>query len=154
MCNFSMDNSPQFYFVKFVFIILQNHSLKIFLRKVCFIYWNAPLWGFASVSLSLSLFLSLSLSRSRSRSRPHSLSRSLSLSLYLCLACFVPVTVGVSVGSRATHFFFCPWRQSSRLFQKEPFCGRIGISLACALCYVYIFPDFCVLDTSECGCLC
>ena len=113
--------------------------------------------GFASVSLSLSFYRSLALVLALALCLSLSLSisffLSLSLSFSLGLARFVPVTVGVNVGSRATHFFSCPWRQSRWLFQKEPFCGRIGVSLACALCYVTYFWMSVFSDTSECGCL-
>ena len=132
-----------------------------------------PLWGFRSrlsvcLSLSLSpiyislyiyiyLSLSLSLSLSRSRSRPRSLARS-PLSLSLSLSLFFVLSRSRllracdwgSVGSRATHFFLTHGANRTLIFKKTPFCGHIGVSLACALWYVEIFADLCVLDTSEC----
>ena len=121
-----------FIFVQFVFVTLENNSLKIFLRKVCFRFFECPLWWVRSrlslslslSSLSLSVYLSFSfsfflsicffsLSLFLSLSLSLSLGFTLTLTLALALARFVPVTVGVGV--RATHFlFFCPWRQSHR----------------------------------------
>ena len=86
MCNFSVNNFPKFYFVKFVVIILQNHSLQIFLRKVCSYFGMPRCGGFASVSLSLSIALLLSFSLSLALALSLSLFLSLSLSFSLFLS--------------------------------------------------------------------
>ena len=56
----------------------------------------------------------------------------------LGLARFVPVTVGVSVGSRATHFFLAHGANRAGFFRKSRFAGALE------------FPwlVFCVMFTS------
>ena len=79
------------------------------------------------------LSLSLSLSRSRSRSRPHSLSPSWPR---------VPLICSLAHGANRTGIFI-----------KNRFVGAVEFPWL-VLCVLFrYFPDFCVLDNSECGCL-
>ena len=98
---------------------------------------------------SLSLFLSLTVTLVLVLALALSLSISLypSLPLSLSLAHFVPVTVGA--GSRATHFLFLGHGANrTGIFKKKPFCGHIGVCLACVM--FGFFRDFCVFNTFDC----
>ena len=126
-----MRNFPEIILREFVYVKLffyrnvGNNSLKIFLHKVCFcFFWNACCGGFAPASLSLSL----------------SLCRSRSLRACDCgsgLACRSP--------------FFLPMAPIAPAFSaRNRFVGTLEFPWL-VLCVVFrCFPDFCVLDTSEC----
>ena len=57
------------------------------------------------------------------------------------LAHFVPVTEGACARVPLT-FFRAHGANRTGVFKKKPHCGHIGVSLACALRYVLIFPCF------------
>ena len=125
MRNFLCILLRGFIFVKFAFAILQNHSLKIFLRKVCFICLECPAVEGWLPFLSLSLLLSFSLSPSFSLSWPR-----------------VPLICFLAHGANRTGIFI-----------KNRFVGAVEFPWL-VLCVLFrFFPDFCVLDNPEWGCL-
>ena len=87
---------------------------------VCFIFWNAPLWGVrVRLSLSLSLYRSLALVLALALTLSLSLSLALSLSFFLSVSLASCLWLWESVWARVPLTFFLPMAPFAPVFSER-----------------------------------